>query len=219
MPVRAQSDAERLFDVADPGGHVQHDAALMRAHHGEAISLRELDHRLILLLRRTKALGELLRGEVAMIVRTVRILQLAEESAEFGLAAQRQSDSQRQIGGGWQKTVRCQPGHRRRDVPAQGFPPHRRAIKRCRCAQKLNNGQQAKRQTSGTRAVYHKFFITIRSRLERAVFVPVVQVRVGCGEAPEQLLLGFGRMQGRRQDNLLHARRSCDGVCMCCLGE
>jgi hypothetical protein len=58
---------------------------------GQAVGLREVPERLIVLFARPKPLGELLRGQVAAVVGAGGVVKLLEQVVEFVCVAQRQA--------------------------------------------------------------------------------------------------------------------------------
>ena len=89
------------------------------ALHGQAVRLRETNHRIVIILRRAELLGELFHAEEPVVRRAPWIVKLLQHFMELRLVAQRQSDAQLQ-------GLRCgKPAYSA--PPALLKPPHARA--------------------------------------------------------------------------------------------
>ena len=122
MPVGAQRDLKRAFNIRCAAFHVQHHAVRMDARHRQAVRLRKTDDRLIILFRRPEAFREFLRREIFMEVGAARIVKLPEQFIQRGLVPQRQADGEGKIRRRGQKPRGRQPRNHRRHVAAQKLP-------------------------------------------------------------------------------------------------
>src|ERR1035441_3143724 len=69
-------------------GHIQHYAVGMRGGDCQAVRLREVHERLIVIFGRPKARSELLGREIAVVIEAGRVVELLEQGVKFLLVAQ-----------------------------------------------------------------------------------------------------------------------------------
>ena len=94
MPINAQAQVEGSLDVRYCAFHVQHHAIGMGDGDRQAVRLREVHERLVILFRRPKSLRELLGRQVAAVVGAGRVVELLEQGVKFLLISQRQANGQ-----------------------------------------------------------------------------------------------------------------------------
>ena len=83
----------------------------------QAVGLSEVHHRLIVLFGWPKPPGELIKRQVAAVIRAGGVVELLEQGVEFMLVAQRQADGQIQALRARKIANGCQARRRCRDVP------------------------------------------------------------------------------------------------------
>ena len=127
MLVNPQVQMEGSRDVGDRAFHIQNQAVGMRGGHRQAVGLREVHERLIVLFGRPKARGELLTRKIAVIIGAGRVAELLAQLVEFILVAQRQANGQIQTLRARKAARGSQARQRRRDVTANQFLPGLRA--------------------------------------------------------------------------------------------
>src|SRR5258706_15044199 len=116
----------------------------------QAVCLRKVYDRLVVLLRRPETCSEFRGREKSMKIGAVRIVKLLKQFYQLCLVPQWQTDSERKIIGRRQTTFRRQPCHCRRHMTGQAFPAWFRAEntgrggeKNCRSQQPAQFGQNS----------------------------------------------------------------------------
>ena len=85
--IHAHVEVERSLDIRYRPRDIHEQPIGSGARHCQTIRLRETNHRVVILLRRSEPLGELLHAEELVVRGALRIVNLLQQFVEFRLVA------------------------------------------------------------------------------------------------------------------------------------